>query len=50
MSLHAFINNEIKTCLLLVLKLPTQFVPFPVNPGRQMQLKVPGRFSQFALR
>ena len=33
----------------LVANLPTQSVPFPVNPERQMQLKVPGTFSQFAL-
>ena len=31
------------------LDIPTQIVPFPVNPERQMQLKVPGTFSQFAL-
>ena len=33
----------------LVANLPTQFVPFPVNPDLQMQLKVPGTLSQLAL-
>ena len=33
----------------LVANLPTQFVPFPVNPELQMQLKVPGTLSQLVL-
>ena len=33
----------------MVSNLPTQFVPFAVNPELQMQLKVPGTLSQLAL-
>ena len=35
--------------LLSVSNLPTQFVPFSVNPERQLQLKVPGTFLHLAL-
>ena len=29
--------------------LPKQVVPFPIYPGKQVQLKLPGKFLQLAL-